>query len=263
MKYETDYYANNAEYYDYISPGHKGDVEFYVEEARGAGSPVLELACGTGRLLLPVAQAGIEVTGLDISQPMLTVAKRKIAAQPRDVQNRITIQEGDMRGFELGRKFKLAFIAYGSFLHILTPEDQRKTITVIREHLEDAGKLIINIFDPRWDIIAAHMGPGGTSLRRLAKFRNQAGHDVVVWDSRLYDPGNQMATQDRMFEELDEEGNVIGKRYSTIELRWSYRWEMQYLFELCGFEVESLYSDFQRTEFVPGNQQIWVVRKTG
>src|SRR6478672_7335327 len=111
-----DYYANNAEYYDYVSPGIAGDVEFYVEEARRAGSPVLELACGTGRLLVPIAQAGIEVTGLDISQPMLAIARRKIGQQPDDMQARITLEEGDMQSFELGRKFKLVIIAYSSFL---------------------------------------------------------------------------------------------------------------------------------------------------
>ena len=261
---EMDYYATNADLYDYISPGAEGDVKFYVEEAQKAGSPVLELACGTARLLIPVARAGIEITGLDISAAMLSVAREKISREPDEVRERISLYEGDMLDLSLDGKFNLAFIAYGSFLHVLTPEDQRRVLNGIREHLAEDGKLIINIFDPGWDVIAGHMGPGGTSPRFMTSFRNEkTGRDIVVWDSRRYDPGNQTVRQHRIFEELDEQGLVISRRYASIDLRWTYRYEMQYLFELCGFEVEALYSDFKWTPFVPGYQQVWVTRKAG
>lgn len=261
---DMDYYASNAELYDLVSPGAPGDVDFYREEAERAGSPILELACGTGRILLPLARAGLEITGVDISQPMLSVARRKIETEPPEVRDRIRLLEGDMRDFSLGREFNLALVAYSSFLHMITPEEQRKALLRIREHLGRDGRLIISMFDPRIDIIEAHTGPAGTSPRRIADFvRPDTGRRVIVWDSRTYNLGAQTADQYRIFEELDDGGRVTSTTYNKVSLRWSYRWEMQYLFELCGYEVEALYSDFHRSPFTYGNQQVWVVRPSG
>lgn len=258
---DADYYATNADLYDQISPGSEGDVEFYLEEALRAGSPVLELACGTARVLLPIARAGIEITGVDISPAMLAVARRKIEKEPPEVRERIQLLEGDMRDFSLDRKFKLVIIAYSSFLHMITPVEQKKALHCIRENLEDGGRLVISTFDPRIDIIAAHLGPAGTSPRRVADFvREDNGHQVIVWDSRTYEPGDQTARQYRIFEELDEAGQVIQRSYNSITLRWNYRWEMQHLFELCGYGVEALYSDFKRSPYTYGQSQVWVVR---
>lgn len=87
----TDYTGVEATYYDYYATGLEGDLQFYVEEARRAGSPVLDLGCGTGRILIPIAEAGIEVVGLDHSTIMLEQARRKVAAlAPRRPEARRT-----------------------------------------------------------------------------------------------------------------------------------------------------------------------------
>jgi len=102
----SDYAQAYAALYEYRATGLDGDVQFYVEEAQRAGSPVLELGCGTGRILIPVAQAGVTITGLDLSVPMLDIARRKVAALDADTQDRIELVEGDMRRFSLGRRFE-------------------------------------------------------------------------------------------------------------------------------------------------------------
>src|SRR5437667_7900348 len=97
-----EYDRLDAEVYDaYTSASIDGDVEFYVDEARRAGSPVLELGCGTGRILLPIAAAGIEVVGVDRAPRLLAVARHKAAALDPDVQRRIELVDADMRGFSL------------------------------------------------------------------------------------------------------------------------------------------------------------------
>lgn len=145
---------------------------------------------------------------------------------------------------------------------MLTPEDERRALLNIREHLIEGGLLVMNIFDPRLDLIASHLGPLGAALKKQSEFIHpETGHRVVIWDSRQYDPERQLIDQDLVFDELDEVGQVLSRRYSRYTLRYVYRNEMQYLLELCGFRVEALYGDFQRGPFRYGGEQIWVARR--
>ena len=258
----SNYAGTYAAYYDYRATGLEGDVQFYVAEARKAGPLVLELGCGTGRILIPVAQAGLAVVGLDLSKPMLAIAQKKIAALDAATRGRIELAEGDMRRFALGRRFNLVMIPFRAFLHLLTPEDERQALECVREHLADDGRLIFNIFDPRLDIIAAHSGPLGTALKKDSEFVHpETGRRFVVWDTRQYDAERQVITQYFIHEELDEAGGVLSKAYAPLTLRYVFRWEMQYLLELCGFQIEALYGDFGRGLFRYGGEQIWVARK--
>jgi hypothetical protein len=167
-----------------------------------------------------------------------------------------------MRRFSLGRRFKLAMIPFRAFLHLLTPEDERQALECIRDHLADDGRLVLNIFDPRLDVIAAHSGPFGTALKKVNEFIHpETGHRLVVWDTRQYDTERQVITQYFVHEELDDEGRVISKTYAPLTLRYIYRYEMQYLLELCGYEIEALYGDFRRGPFRYGGEQIWVARR--
>src|SRR6185503_14924092 len=101
-----DQYAFIAELYDQVVPyRERADVAFFVEAAREAGSPVLEVGCGTGRVLIPTARAGLEVVGLDLSPNMLGVCRQKLKDEPEAVQSRVQLVQADMRNFELGHLF--------------------------------------------------------------------------------------------------------------------------------------------------------------
>lgn len=255
-------YETYAAFYDLHATGLPGDEAFYREEARRSGGPVLELGCGTGRILLPIAEAGIPITGLDLSPEMLAVAGRKLAARPPDIQRRAELIPGDMRQFRLDRRFPLIIIPFRAFLHLLTPEDQRAALSCIHHHLTDGGRLIFNLFDPRLDLIAAHSGPLGAAAKPAGEFTHpETFHKFMIWDTRRYDVGRQVLEQYFIFEELDERGRVVGKTYSPLTLRYCFRYEIQYLLELCGFEVEALYGDFERGQFRAGGEQVWVARK--
>jgi hypothetical protein len=193
---------------------------------------------------------------------MLAIARQKIANLDVETQHRITLVEGDMRHFSLDQRFKLVMIPYRAFLHLLTPEDQRQALTNIREHLADDGRLILNIFDPRLDLIVGQQGPLGTAQKKDWDFVHpDTGHRIVGWTTIQYDIERQMIEEERIFEELDGEGRVTSRTYSPLTLRYVYRYEMQYLLELCGYQVEALYGDFQRGPFRAGGEQIWVARR--
>lgn len=182
-----EYDREDALYYDHYSTGVPGDVEFYVAEAVRAGSPVLELGCGTGRILIPVAQAGVEVVGLDRAPAMLAVARDKITNLPPGVRKRIQLVEGDMRDFALGRKFTLVMIPYRAFLHLLSVGDELRALHCIRDHLADGGRLVLNVFDPSLEMIAAHRTALGSALKLESEFVHpETGRRVLVWDTRDY-----------------------------------------------------------------------------
>ncbi len=120
----------------------------------------------------------------------------------------------------------------------------------------------MNIFDPRADLIAQHSGTLAGAVSKDQEFLHpKSGNRVIVWDSRQADPEQQILQQDFVFEELDNAGQLVSRSVSTYVLRYTYRFEMQYLLELCGFEVEALYGDFQGGAFYAGGEQVWVARK--
>lgn len=257
-----EYEGIDAVFYDYCFQGLEGDVRFYLEEAQKAGSPVLEIGCGTGRILLPIAQSGVEVVGLDRSPTMLEVLRHKLNKLSPEVRNRVELVEEDMRAFSLDKQFALITIPYRAFLHLLTPKAQRQALECIREHLADDGRLIFNIFDPSHELIAARLGPLGAVLQKESEFIHpESENRVIAWFTGQYDPERQLLDAYFIFEELDNRGVMIAKTYSPLTLRYVYRYEMRYLLELSGYKVEALYGDFQRGSFRYGGEQVWVVRK--
>ncbi len=257
------HYREFAYFYDQFCAGVESDLQFYLEEAKKAGSPVLELGCGTGRVLIPVAQSGIDIVGLDLSEDMLSVARQKISGLNVETQRRIQLEMGDMRDFSLDQRFNLIMIPFRAVLHLMTQEDQRQALTCIREHLADDGCLAFNVFDPNLKIIAEHMGHLGPTIKRNGEFiHTDTGHKIIVWDTRQYDPAEQTIEQYFIFEELDDDGKVISKTYSSLSLRYVYRYEMQYLLELCGYRIEALYGDLQRGPFRHGGEQVWIARRS-
>lgn len=257
-------YDIHADVYDLIYAGYEQDIPFYVELAQEAEPPVLELACGTGRVLIPVAEAGVTVWGLDSSAEMLRVAREKVASLLPEVQTRIRLVEGDMTDFALEGRFGLIYIPFRAFLHLLTVEEQLAALHCIRRHLKPSGRLALDTFDPNLHYIVEHLGHGGPPFTRqmdLDYLDPQTGQRVLVWSSRHYDPPRQRIVEERLFERLDGEGRVVERRYRTLTLRWIYRWEMEHLLARAGFEVEALYGGFQKEPFTEmGQDLVWIAR---
>ena len=164
----TEYDEIDAELYDRYARGLPGELEFYVDEACRAGSPCLELGCGTGRILLAAAEAGAQVVGVDRAPAMLDVLRAKLATLSEQVQKRVEVVQTDMRTFDLGRRFGRVLIPYRAFLHLLTDAEQRLALERIHQHMAPDGRLIFNVFDPDLEIIAAHRAELGGAMKRAA-----------------------------------------------------------------------------------------------
>lgn len=246
-----------VDYYDLLFAGLPGDVDFYMEEAKKARpGRVLEIGCGTGRVLIPIAQAGVEVTGLDASPDMLCVLRRKMSALDEPVRKRVELIEDDMTCFDLSRRFSLVMIPCRAFLHLLTVEEQRQALRCIREHLADDGRLIMNVFDPRLDALL-----DDTTAVQEQRTDPKTGNKVVMRSIARHDLERQVLETDFTFEEFDADGGSVSRVHAPLTLRWTYRYEMEHLLELCEFTIEALYGDFERGPFRYGGEQIWIARK--
>lgn len=262
LQTETDY-DRYADRYDLAHTG-TFDVPFYVERAREAAGPVLELGCGTGRVLVPVAEAGCRVWGLDNSREMLSRARQRVAGLPPQVQARIRLVEADMTGFRLEERFDLVAIPYRGFLVLLRAEDQVRCLECVRRHLRPGGRLVFSFFNPDLSLFGDPALYTGTPPRRHPPCDHRdpdTGHRVLAWISLSYDPEQQVCREVRTFERVDGEGRVLERRHYTTALRWIFRWEMVHLLARCGFEVEALYGGFRGEPPRPmGGELVWVAR---
>ena len=258
-----DDYTLYPELYDIVYEDYLEDLPFYVEEAQRAHGPCLELGCGTGRILIPVASAGVQVTGLDRSPPMIAYLRRKVAALPAEVRARITIQQGDMRDFILPQRFALVYVPFRAFLHLMTAADQIAALENIRRHLLPGGRLALNFFDPDASIIATNSSRAkGVLYRTGDEFVDpRSGNVLVEWASSQYDQRQQEIDQYFIYDELDNHGRVLDQHYRAVRMRYIFRYEFEHLLARCGFSIEALYGSWDRSPMVRvGGELIWIAR---
>jgi ubiquinone/menaquinone biosynthesis C-methylase UbiE len=257
-------YDVHADTYDTLYADYQVDVPFYVEEALRAGSPVLELACGTGRVAIPVARAGVDVVGIDSSPAMLDRFRQRLPDLSPNVRRRITLNEADMRYFDLGaERFTLAYCPFRAFLHLMTVEDQLATLRNVHRHLRPGGRFALNFFNPSVAVIARSLAGHGTTPRRITEFTYpDTGHQLIVYLVSEHDVPKQISRGQRIEEELDSAGRMLKRTYKPLTVRWIYRYEFEHLLARCGFAVEALYGTFDRQPFARDlDELIWIAVK--
>lgn len=239
----------------------QGDADLLLDFAREAGGPVLELGCGDGRLLFPMARAGIDVTGIDISDGMLERAKRLNSDESPEVAARVNLVRTDMTDFDLGQKFSFAFCVFRAFNFIPTQTGQRACLVALRRHLEPGARFVLDVFDPPLPSIKP--GSSGEHVPRLAEvhWHPETKHEVFIEIRDLdLDVVGQVLRETWRFTERDGQGITTRQEQELLTMRWLYRWETRYLLELCGFEVEAEYSDYFGSPPAYGREQIFVAR---
>jgi SAM-dependent methyltransferase len=241
----------------------EGDVDFYRRLAIETGGPVLDVGCGTGRVAIPLAEAGFEVVGVDLSAPMLRVAERHRTDLPPEVASRLSFIEGDMATLDLGRQFPLVITPSRVFQFLLTTDAQRQGLRSLRGHLQPAGRLVLDLFDPRLDLVT----PAADAAARFHPEREEfvdpeSGHRIA-WEvtARDPDPGRQLIREDWTTWELGSNGEVLRTDTERLILRWSLRSEMRLLFELADLDVVAEYGDFRGGPPAYGREQVWILQK--
>ena len=241
-------YAFLADLYDHVAPYRdRPDVAFFVDAARESGGPVLELGCGTGRVLIPTARAGIEILGLDLSRHMLDVCGARLAEEPEPVRSRARVVLADMRSFELRPGFALATLPFRPFQHLLTVEDQLACLACIRRHLVRGGRVILDLFNPSLDYLAN---------ARLAEEHGEEPEFQTPDGRRVYrrmrtlacDRAAQVNQHELIYYITHPDGRQE-RSVHAFPLRYLFRFEAEHLLARAGFEVEHVYGGYDKQPF--------------
>jgi SAM-dependent methyltransferase len=257
-----DEYASIAQLYDHVAAYRdRPDVDFFVAAAREAGSPVLEIGCGTGRVLIPIARAGVDILGLDASSSMLEVCRERLLKEPEAVQRRVELVEGDMRGFDLGRSFTLVSIPFRPFQHLVTVADQLACLETIHRHLVPGGMLILDLFNPSLDFLATR--PVGPEFPEEGEFVMPDGRRVSrSFRIVSHDRPNQVNQVELIYYVTHPDGREE-RLVHGFPMRYLFRFEAEHLLVRAGFHVEQLYAGYDRSAYgstYPG-ELVFVARK--
>ncbi|MCL2646066.1 MAG: class I SAM-dependent methyltransferase [Phycisphaerales bacterium] len=233
-----------------------GFVEFHLSLADKYGQDgILDIACGTGALTIPLLQSGYDVTALDLSAEMVEATRKKTEKN----NLRADLFVANMADFDIDRKFSLAIIARSGFMYLLTAQEQRLALLNIRRHLTDGGVLTLNTFQPHPIMQAESMKASPGEYYPRAEYVNREGKNTRILYAAVYDHIAQIMRGSWIFETLDSAGNVVDARTYPQVTRHTYRQEMEHLFELCGYDILNVHNNYRCD--AAKDIFIWVVRK--
>ncbi|MBC5805219.1 MAG: hypothetical protein DLM53_02130 [Candidatus Eremiobacter antarcticus] len=249
-----------AEFYDFVPAySNRPDAAFYLDLARAAAGATLELGCGTGRLLIPIARAGVEIVGLDRSQAMLQRCRQKLETESEAVRSRTQLVNGDMTDFELKQRFQLVIAPFRCFQHVLAVERQIACLRCVRRQLAAGGTFVLDVFQ----VQAARMHDtafmqesvefegvalsGGRTLKRT--FRTAAFHR-----------GEQYNDCELIYYVTKPDGGSE-RLVHAFPLRYFFRYEVEHLLARSGFAVEDVFGDYDRSPLADDSPEMIFVAK--
>ena len=222
------------------------DLRFYINKAKLYGGPILELACGTGRITIPIAKEGFSIIGLDLLNTMLKEAKRK--SEEAGVE--IEWIEGDMTDFTLNKKFNLILMPAVAFNWLLDLESIEKCLNCVKRHLNNNGRFIFNAFNPNLNLLVRDP---------LKTYPNAEYHDpdgnrlIIVRENNIYDKATQI---NKVRFHYSIAGNTI---INELNLRMIFPQELDAILNYNGFKVDAKYGEFDQKPFSSdSNYQIFV-----
>jgi SAM-dependent methyltransferase len=224
------------ELYDALLPA-TAHVSFYRDLALQVSGDVLELACGTGQLTVPIASAGRSIVGLDLSASMLETARKRATAAKVSIEYLL----GDMRNFDLGRKFALIFIGRNSLLHLHSTDDLLTAFAAIRRHLAPGGIFAFDIFNPNVRLLARPTGQRHPAFQ----IETESFGTLSVEETNGYEPATQVG-RGRWY--VSAPGKPDAWTLS-LDLRNIFPQELPLLLAAGGFHLNSRMGSLERTPF--------------
>jgi SAM-dependent methyltransferase len=235
----------NARLYDLMFPQPSGlgsKAQFYLDLTATTGGPVLELGCGTGSVLLPIAERGIACQGIDLSRDMLAQARAKFESRGLTAG----LHLGDMSDFDLHERFGLVFVASNSLTHLHATGDIVECFRVVRRHLAPGGRFAFDVFNPSVRVLA-----GADGMRReRQRFADPERGEIRVDVEERYDAAAQVTRGIWYFSTVSEPDFVV----SSVEVRSLFPQELAFLLQAGGLRLVERFGDFERAPFTSESQ---------
>jgi len=243
-------YRLAAKFYDLF--GSKNDLELYKELALQSGNEALELGVGTARVAISLAKDGVTVVGIDNSVHMLRVAKEKLAEETEDIRKRVILKRGDMRNFELRQSFPFIYIPASTFDHNITIGDRKQTLNCIFRHLKNNGTFAFDLEqampdkpEKSWWIDRKKTEDGKTVVRSIFTRKNAPKRTLSL----------------DLFYDVCKNGKILERYHEYGEVAIISRDEIIRLLKETGFEVVSVYGDFDKSEYRKDSPKLVLVTK--
>jgi SAM-dependent methyltransferase len=247
-----------AELYDHV-PLYRDrkDAAFYVDFCREAGAEVLELGCGTGRVLIPAAEAGCTITGLDQARYMLERCESKLRTLAPKVRKRVTLVEADMTNFSLGRTFARAIVPFRPLQHLVKVEDQLSFLACVHRHLIPSGKLALDVFHP--DLKRLASPASSEEIEDTAEYTLDDGRRLRrtfrLTAKRLAEQTNDA---ELIYYVQDADGNTT-RIVHAFPMRYFFRYELEHLLARAGFQIAEFFGNFDRSPFTDSSPEMIVI----
>jgi SAM-dependent methyltransferase len=235
-------YDRIAPFYDVEHARFDEDVDLYMNFAELRGGPLLELACGSGRLLLPLAHAGYEITGVDTSASMLDLAR--VALETEGAAACCTLAQQDMCALQLGKKFHMAFIALGSFGHVITRKAQQQALAAIRAHLTASGTFILDISNED----ARYMESMGGQMLHQGTWQIDDGSMITHFVSPASSSTMHMLDLTHFYD-IHKQGEAVQRTITQTQLYLFERNEAELLLEQAGFTIKDVYGNYDLSQY--------------
>jgi SAM-dependent methyltransferase len=247
-------YANIADIYDsYVQT--TLDIPFLLDQVKGVSSDILELMCGTGRISLPLIEAGAALTCVDKSPEMLAVLKHKLAQRGGTA----TLHAVDVCHLNLGQQFDRILLPFQSFAEILSLANQRQALSQIHQHLSPEGQFICSLHNPH---IRLRTVDGRLKLRARHNLPDTQG-SLMLWTMETYDPENTIVHGLQFIESYDQQGSLQSKRFIEIQFSVLEKDTFETMLNHAGFNIVGLYGDYSYGDFDPLTSpfMIWILGK--
>jgi SAM-dependent methyltransferase len=236
------------------------DIAWYADHAQSNGGRVLDLACGTGRISIAPARAGLEVTAIDDSEGMLQLFRNKLNEEPEPIQSRIGIQQARMESFELPDRFS-SIVCCDAFFHNSTVDEQISCLFCVAKHLIPRGSFAFNIPQPTVSFLSHASSLKGKEFKTRGEYALQDSECTMLveqaQDANLLE---QTITSSLRFTRLDAKRKPVATEESSWTTRFTFRYEAVHLLYRCGFDVESLTGDYVGGPVTDNSQLVFVAR---
>ncbi len=242
------FYTTVARYYDAENADKTDDIEFYKERLTDYPGPVLEIGCGSGRVVLPLAREGHTIHGIDNNAAMLARAHRRVEMQP-DAYPNLTLQDGDVLTDDIpGGPFASVIMSYNMLMHFHRQDQQIALLERLRTLADDGALLVLDL--PNAGEMFATPDSDAITLERTF-IEPETGHMVMQQAVSALDRATQLMRVTWIYDEITGDGTLKRTVAPTL-FRYVFPYEIQLLLDRCGWQVDTLYGDTDGSPFEDG-----------